>query len=303
MGFVRQIGQGIGLIGPDPTAPPDMAGAAAAAAASSREAALFNTGLNRANQVGPDGTSTWTNTGGSSGSPGTWTQTTALSQGNQELYDQQQRLSRGLGGTAEAALGRTQSTLSSPLDLSEAPARQLGPQGPIDDTSRRRVEEALMARLAPQLQSDEASLRTRLLNSGIEVGTDAYNREMGNFSQRVNDARMQTLVHGGAEEDRQQGLSRDNASFQNQNRAAAITEALNLRQQPLAELNALRTGAMPGTPKFADYYTGGSSAGADYLGAAKAQAGANSTYDTASTAQSAQYGDFLGKLAMMAMLV
>lgn len=78
--------------------------------------------------------------------------------------------------------------------------------GNIDDTSRRRVEEALMSRLNPQYERDEQALRTRLLNSGIEVGTDAYNREMNNFSQRLNDARMQSVLAGGQEESRQVGL-------------------------------------------------------------------------------------------------
>lgn len=78
--------------------------------------------------------------------------------------------------------------------------------GNIDDTSRRRVEEAIMSRINPQYQQDEQALRTRLLNSGIEVGTDAYNREMNNFSQRLNDARMQAVLAGGQEESRQVGL-------------------------------------------------------------------------------------------------
>lgn len=76
----------------------------------------------------------------------------------------------------------------------------------IDDTSRQRVEEALMARLNPQLKQDEQDLRTRLLNSGIEVGTDAYNREMDAFGRKSNDARMQAVLAGGQEEDRQTKL-------------------------------------------------------------------------------------------------
>jgi len=78
--------------------------------------------------------------------------------------------------------------------------------GQIDDASRKRVEEALMSRINPQYQADEQALRTRLLNSGIEVGTDAYNREMNNFGQRLNDARMQAVLAGGQEETRQVGL-------------------------------------------------------------------------------------------------
>jgi hypothetical protein len=81
----------------------------------------------------------------------------------------------------------------------------------MDDTSRARVEEALLSRLNPQLQQDESALRSRLLNSGIEVGTDAYNREFALHNQKSNDARMQAVIAGGAEQDRQvkllQGLN------------------------------------------------------------------------------------------------
>ena len=43
--------------------------------------------------------------------------------------------------------------------------------GNIDDASRKRVEEAIMSRIQPGSTADEQALRTRLLNSGIEVGT------------------------------------------------------------------------------------------------------------------------------------
>lgn len=76
----------------------------------------------------------------------------------------------------------------------------------IDDTSRKRVEEALLSRLNPTLDTDTAALRSRLLNSGIEVGTDAYNREMTLDNQKRNDARMQAVLAGGQEEDRQTKL-------------------------------------------------------------------------------------------------
>lgn len=76
----------------------------------------------------------------------------------------------------------------------------------IDSSTRQAVEDAMYARLNPQLQRDEQDLRTRLLNSGIEVGTDAYNREMQLQNQKANDARMQVVLAGGQEEDRQTKL-------------------------------------------------------------------------------------------------
>ena len=76
----------------------------------------------------------------------------------------------------------------------------------VDDASRQRVEQAIMSRLEPQFQKDEQDLRTRLLNSGVEVGTDAWNREMQRLAQQHTDARMQAVLAGGQEESRQVGL-------------------------------------------------------------------------------------------------
>lgn len=254
--------------------------------------------------------------------------------------------------------------------------------GQIDDTSRRRVEEALMSRLNPQYQQDEQALRTRLLNSGIEVGTDAYNREMANHSQRLNDARMQAILAGGQEESRQVGLQsglqaqefgqaqakgqfaqtgdianannnlqagmfntqmsqqnardrisnllaaqglnlqtdqanygRDMASrqfdnatqaqqfqqelagaqFGNQARQQSLQEQAWLRQLPLNEVNALRTGSQVTGPQFQQYYTSNAQA-APIFDAAMAQN--NAAMQQAQINQSGTNA-LLGGLAMM----
>jgi hypothetical protein len=260
--------------------------------------------------------------------------------------------------------------------------------GNIDDTSRRRVEEAIMSRINPQYQQDEQALRTRLLNSGIEVGTDAYNREMNNFSQRLNDARMQAVLAGGQEESRQvglqaglqgqefnqayqrgkfaqdadsqmaqlsqqaaianaqnemskyglqlgaqnqmfqQGLAGANfnnnwgqqgfqnsltaAGFNNNAQQQAFANDLNaagfnnsarqsdiqlqayLRQLPLNEANALRTGGQVQGPQFGSYYTGASAQTAPLLDAGIAQG--NYNLQAAQQNQSG-FNSFLGGLA------
>ena len=248
-------GAGAAALGGGTSAPAagggNLAGLAPAQSDANKDAATWNTNLNRVDQVGPNGSLKWTQ-----GADGRWTQTTSLSPEQQALQDSQNRISTGLAGAAEGALGRVKDSLASPMDLSGLPTRQSGPDasqyqtaqytatpvsaaqatpaasfggasasggGPIqrtfdtsgvttklpstiDDTSRQRVEEALMSRLNPQLQRDNDALRSRLLNSGIEVGTDAYNREMNNFAQQSNDARMQAILAGGQEETRQTQL-------------------------------------------------------------------------------------------------
>lgn len=569
MGFVNQVGQGLGLIQPDPPPAPDMAAAAMATAAASKDAALYNTQLNRANQVDRYGKTTWTQNPAVAGHAPTWTQTTTLSPQQEAIAQQQDALSKGYVDAASSGLSKVTSALSSPMDVSKLQSYNSGPDaaafkttgvdtgqlvskfdqvdgasagmaqagkssatdaltaqtgpaaqaaaanmsavnagpaaqaavsnvdnvqkaladaniqrslntgnvralpGQIDNTSRMRVEEALMSRLNPQLQRDEASLRTRLLNSGIEVGSEAYNRELNNFAYKQNDARMQAILAAAQEENRQVGLTQGlnaqeysqalssgqfgqnadtamsglktqtnlanadaankialanadrstnvnlantsainnvnlananfgneaaannagftqqanlanaeavnetgrynaglaqqtglanasasnasslanaglatdaslanannitdvsqfnaalrgktaesvvnamlagtslNAGVNNQNfnqgtaqasldnslRSQQVTEANALRNMPLNELNALRTGGQVTAPNFGNYYTGGLAAGANYLGAAGQQVGANAAEYAGQTAQSQQFGNFLG---------
>jgi hypothetical protein len=80
---------------------------------------------------------------------------------------------------------------------------------------RRRVEEALMSRMNPQLQQDRESLRTSLLNQGIREGSEAYDRAMNRFGEQSNDARMQAILAGGQEQSRMAGLEAQRAGFEN----------------------------------------------------------------------------------------
>lgn len=252
---------------PSAPPPPDYAALAAQQGAANKETAIFNTNANRANQVGPDGSLTWSRAPLGTNADGTpkeddgsgWTQTTTLSPEQQQLHDMQMAISLKAGGAASGAVDRATAALANPMDTSNIPGISYGPQaertdaiplatalaplqadpqraaaaqaqaaqataagdisskidrsgvralpGSIDDTSRRRVEEALLSRLNPSLQLDEDHLRNRLLNSGIEVGTDAYNRELALSGQKMNDARMQAILAGGQEESRQVGLT------------------------------------------------------------------------------------------------
>lgn len=255
-----------------------------------QNAALWNTNLNRVDQVNPNGSLTWT----TDPTTGKQVQTVALS-------PQQQAIRDSLGGAITNKLGQVTDGMGKTIDTSALPGlngiaapkgnatidsswlqanRVTGPQAAaasqpassgggtvnnyysggaaapayqapapvaaapaapaddgtvakvggngirdtfdtsgvpalpttIDDTSRQRVEQALMDRLNPQLQKDNDALRSRLLNSGIEVGTDAYNREMNNFAMQSNDARMAAILNAGQEETRQttlqQGLNK-----------------------------------------------------------------------------------------------
>lgn len=134
------------------------------------------------------------------------------------------------------------------------------------------VQDAMYARMAPQLGQNRHAAETRLLNSGIEKGTQAWDAAQQNLGQNENDANMQAVLAGSQEQSRLAGLERGargqlfgegatNATFGNQARGQGMQEQSYLRQVPLNELNALRTGSQVTGPSFSGYYTGGNAAG------------------------------------------
>lgn len=80
---------------------------------------------------------------------------------------------------------------------------------------RRRVEDAIFSRVDPMMERDREALRTQLVNQGIGVGSEAYDREMARFGEGVTDARMQTILAGGQEQSRMVGLEAARAAFEN----------------------------------------------------------------------------------------
>lgn len=140
----------------------------------------------------------------------------------------------------------------------------------VDDTSRQRVEEAILSRLEPQYQQDENRMRNQLLSQGLEVGTPAYAAELDRLARAQNDARMQAVLAGGTEESRQVGLNANlqqqafqqglqGSQFDNQTRQQMLAEMMYLRNLPLNELNALRSGGQVSMPTFGSYYTNNAS--------------------------------------------
>lgn len=91
---------------------------------------------------------------------------------------------------------------------------------------RRRVEDAIMSRMRPDMDRDREALRTRLANQGITIGSDAYNAEMGRLDRGANDARMQAILAGGQEQSRMTGLEAQRAGFQNSAQGQAFQQGL-----------------------------------------------------------------------------
>jgi len=209
-------------LGPAPSAPaaPDYRGAAQETAAGNLAAAQTATAANRVNQVTPYGNLNYTQTKDADGNP-VWTATTSLSNVGQQLLDNQNRSSLGLGSTTNAALQDVQNTMGKPFNpnlpalqsnLATPTYNQVG-QGPqfsqmgsnpelqtkVGGTGMEGWDAAtalINKRLQPQIQQSDERLQAQLANQGIAPGTEAYNRAMTQQGQKTNDLLTQAQLQG-----------------------------------------------------------------------------------------------------------
>jgi len=255
-------------LGPAPSAPPapDYQAAAQATATGNLDAARAATAANRVNQVTPYGNLNYNQSGTDQYGNPTWTATTSLSPTGQALLDTQNQTSLGLGGTINAQLGQVQNTMGQGFNPN-LPRLGIDPGQSYQD--------AYMTRLQPQIQQSREKLSNDLANSGIPVGSEAYNRAMMSQGQKEND-----LLLGATTQGFNTGLSANQNEFNQQ---------LTKYNIPLNTLSALRTGAQVQNPTFVNAPQQATTSGADILGAS--QMGYN-----------AQMGDFNAKQAAQANL-
>ena len=344
-----------------PKAPvaPDYTAAAQKQGEANLNSALATNYLNQPNQVGPDGSLTFSYDyeNGQRLPDGTiiprTTATTALSAAQQKLYDQNNQISTALNDLASRGIGYVDRASATPVDVGSLPAMATGPQvqsmdGSItptdltgisraptfDDfaTDRDRVTEALMSRMRPELERQRQARESVLANQGLNMGSDAYNREQQILGQNDNDAFMQSILAGTGEQQRQftnamslrdqgtseamqnfsqrlqalqagnqakesmfnQGLA--SGEFQNRARVQALQEADYLKNQPLNMLNALRSGNQVSMPQFSNVATGAQVAAAPVYAATNDQYGAQMD---AYKAKMANFSAMLGGLGSL----
>ncbi len=251
--------------------PPDYQGAARETAAGNLEAAKFATKSNRINQFTPYGSLRYKYTPqfdeqGKETGVG-WEQTMELTPEAQAALDEQLALNRKYGEVANIGFDRARSVFENPeLDVSLLPERAIN----VGQTA----QEALLARLNPQLQAQEEATRQRLANTGIGLGSDAFSREMAIQNQQANDLRLQAAL---------QGINLDQA-----NRTAALQEQAYLQDRPLNLINALRSGNQVTAPQFQQFAQQATTQGPDMLKAA--QLGYNAQMDAYNADQAAKSG-------------
>ncbi len=205
--------------------PPDPAKTAAAQTGTNVATATANAFLGNVNQITPDGslsfdvTDTYSFTDPTSGETydiPRFTATTTLSEQGQQL--------KGITDAADinlATIGRDQSAkvgelLSSPFEIG-------------NEATEARLFQLGSKRLDPLFERRQETLRTKLANQGIQLGSEAYDRAQEGFGQTRNDAYNQLLLTG---------------------RGQAVQEGLTERNQPINEISALLSGSQVSQPNF-----------------------------------------------------
>jgi hypothetical protein len=250
-------------LGPAPSAPaaPDYSAAARETASGNLDAARAAAASNRVNQITPYGSLDYSVTGSDPYGNPTWTAKTSLSEVGQQLLNNQNAASLGLGGTINSALGRVQETMGQGFNPN-LPSTGFDPGQSYQD--------AYMQRLAPQLEMGRDQLQQQLANKGIDIGSKAYENAMRVQQQRENDllATATTQGFGVGSQANQQAFNQEMTKY----------------NMPLNTLSALRSGSQVQNPTFVNSAQQATTAGPDLLGAAGMQ-------------YNAQMGDFNAKQA------
>ena len=235
-------------LGPAPSAPaaPDYQGAATATAQGNLDAARAASAANRVNQVTPYGNLNYSQNGTDQYGNPTWTATTSLSDVGQQLLNNQNQASLGLGSTINSALGRTQEMMGQGFNPN-LPSTGMNPGQSYQD--------AYMQRLKPQIDQSREALNNQLANSGIPVGSEAYMRAQMSQGQKENDLLNSATTQG--------------FNVGQQANQQAYNQALTNYNIPLNTLSALRSGAQVQNPTFQNVPQQATTSGADILGASQ----------------------------------
>lgn len=279
----------------------------------------------------------------------------------QQTLEAQQRVERALAGLGEQGVGRVSGVLGEQfapnLPTMQASYGDFGKVGETPDiggmgqalgyipteglanmpvNAGMTAQNAILARVEPQLQAERAGLEQQLANQGIPRGSQAYQAAMMAQGQKENDLRSQAALQGinvdaamraqgFGERSSQlgfynQALAQNQATamqqyqaqlaaqtqrynqaaamaqFRNQARQQALQEAFALRSQPLNEIAGLMGGSQIAMPQFQGY-TGAQVAAAPVFAAQQAAGNfAQQNYANQMAGYNAQMG-LLGGLA------
>lgn len=236
------LGNGFRAKGKTPQQP-DYIGAANAQSYGTIGASLANNIMSHPNVSTPLGSQTWTQNGATNiNIPGLgnvsipqFDQKVSLSPEQQKLYDNQTQLSGSLQNQAGQSLNQ-------PRDMNS-----------VQDVADKSYAN-MTARLDPQWNQRAQMQETQLRNQGLVPGGEAYDNAMRDFGNQRNDAYQQA----------------NTASLQMMPQTQQL--AANLRDQPLNEMNALKTGTQVNMPQFQQSQYSGNAQGPNTMGAVQSGA-------------------------------
>jgi len=244
----------MGKKAPAAPAAPDYTGAAIAQGAANIESARATAKLNNPNMYTPYGTQLVSYEGDVPTVRQTLTPTA------QKSLEAQQNVDLSLSNLAQKGTGIASGVLDKPFTFG-------GPdvQTSLDTSGIAKMpvnagmtgQEAIMQRLEPSLARQRVSTETQLINQGLRPGTEAYNNAINLLGQQENDARTQAVTQGlnldiGANA---QGYNQalQSGQFANTAQQQALAQAIQQRQMPLNEINALTSSSQIENPQFGAY--------------------------------------------------
>lgn len=261
---------------PDAPPAPDYEAAAEETAAGNLELLNAQTRANRPNQITPFGTSTWVET-----PSGQWIQRIRLGEDQQAALDAQQQVGAARSGQALSMLDQMRDEFGGVMDWDQF--GEFTKDLSTGAEARQAAEDALYSRatsrLDPRFSQKRESMAAQLRNQGLKPGDEAYDTAMANLGRAETDAYNQALfssiLTGGQEAQREQGMDLTSAAFGNTVRQAQIGEEMQRRGFTLNEINALLSGQQIGLPSMPGFTAAGRTQGPDYTGAARDQYGAS----------------------------
>jgi len=158
--------------------------------------------------------------------------------------------------------------LATPIDFTQFGDRPTLDYGDLatgapqfDPAFRSQVSQGIRDRADIWQQRDLDRLETRLTNQGINVGTDAWNKELERYQTGINDFNLAADTQGLGQAQQLfnvQANARDRAvaeasqlfGLQTSDRDRAINELMLGRSQPLNELAAMLSGSQVSRPSF-----------------------------------------------------
>lgn len=239
---------------------PDFEGAARAQTMNNRETAVISSKMSNPNVITPLGQKTVTY--GEPGSPDEYhpTETHTLNPEPQAALEAQQRVQHQLARLGELGVSTAQGTLATPF----APGTpqfetELDKSGlaamPVNAGTT--GQEAIMARVRPEMEYQDRLRENRLKNQGLVAGGEAYDHEMRYANQANNDMLSQAALQGINLDTaaRNQGFNELTAeqSAENAARASDWQRQLATRQQPLNEITGLMSGSQIQLPQFQNF--------------------------------------------------